>query len=92
MRSKSELPGKRTSGVEVVNASAQGFWLSRGGEELFVPFSQFPWFRDATIDMLSNVQEPHAGHLYWPDLDIDLAVDSIRNPERFPLVSRLPNR
>jgi hypothetical protein len=29
---------------------------------------------------------PH--HLYWPDLDIDLAVESIRHPEQFPLVSR----
>jgi hypothetical protein len=28
-------------------------------------------------------------HLYWPDLDVDLAVESIRNPERFPLVSRV---
>ena len=24
----------------------------------------------------------------WPNLDIDLAVESIRNPEKFPLVSR----
>jgi hypothetical protein len=28
-------------------------------------------------------------HLYWPDLDIDLAVESIRHPEKFPLVSRV---
>jgi hypothetical protein len=26
-------------------------------------------------------------HLYWPDLDIDLSVESIEHPERFPLVS-----
>jgi hypothetical protein len=25
----------------------------------------------------------------WPDLDIDLAVESIRQPEKFPLVSRV---
>jgi hypothetical protein len=31
--------------------------------------------------------------LYWPDLDIDLAVDSIQHPERYPLVSTAqPNR
>ena len=29
-----------------------------------------------------------AQHLYWPDLDIDLAVESIDHPEQFPLVSK----
>jgi hypothetical protein len=28
-------------------------------------------------------------HLFWPDLDVDLAVDSIHHPERYPLVSRV---
>lgn len=41
--------GKLTSGVEVANVSPHGFWLLLGSEELFVPFSSFPWFRDATI-------------------------------------------
>lgn len=59
-----------------------------GDERLFVPFDDFPWFRDAPIKRLANVEHPHAGHLYWPDLDIDLADESIRDPERFPLVER----
>jgi hypothetical protein len=80
--------GKHTSGVEVSNVSPHGFWLLLGEEELFVPFSAFPWFKDATIAQIANVQLPSIRHLYWPDLDIDLAVESIRNPEAFPLVSR----
>ena len=36
---------------------------------------------------LLNVELPHPHHLYWPDLDVDLAVESIEHPERFPLVS-----
>jgi hypothetical protein len=55
---------------------------------MFVPFKQFPWFRDASIGALTNVQLPSAHHLYWPDLDIDLAVESIEHPERYPLVSQ----
>jgi hypothetical protein len=27
-------------------------------------------------------------HLHWPDLDIDLAVESIEHPERFPLIAK----
>ena len=82
------LAGKPTSGVEVSNVSPHGFWLLLGEEELFLPFTSFPWFRDATIAQISNVQLPSSRHLYWPDLDIDLAVESVRNPAAFPLVSR----
>jgi hypothetical protein len=40
------------------------------------------------VAKLTNVTRPQPHHLCWPDLDIDLAVDSIRDPERFPLVAR----
>lgn len=82
--------GKPTSGVEVVNISPRGFWLLLAGDELFLPFASFPWFREASVAQISNVVLPSARHLYWPDLDIDLSVESIRNPETFPLVSSMP--
>jgi hypothetical protein len=81
--------GADTLEVEVTNVSKHGFWLWVGDDELFVPFAEFPWFKDASIAKLLHVERPQAHHLYWPDLDIDLAVDSIRHPERFPLVSRV---
>jgi hypothetical protein len=82
------LPGASTLEVEVTNVSKHGFWLLLGDEELFVPFSEFPWFKDAPIAKLLNVERPHEHHLYWPDLDVDLAVKSIRHPEQYPLVAR----
>ena len=85
----SALPGASTLDVEVTNVSTHGFWVMLGTEELFVPFAQFPWFKDAPIAKLTNVERPQQHHLYWPDLDIDLAVESIRHPEKFPLVSRV---
>jgi len=87
----SVLPGTDTLDVEVTNVSTHGFWLLLGTEELFVPFSQFPWFKDAQITKLMNVQRPQSHHLYWPDLDVDLAVDSIRRPEKFPLIAKSGN-
>lgn len=68
--------------------SPHGFWLALESEELFVPFAQFPWFEQASIGQINRVEQPHPGHLYWPELDIDLAVESIRHPEKYPLVSR----
>jgi hypothetical protein len=38
---------------------------------------------------LVRVELPSSHHLYWPDLDVDLAVESIEHPERFPLVSQV---
>jgi hypothetical protein len=85
---RSAAPGRNTSPVEVTNVSAHGFWLFVGARELFVPFTHFPWFRDASIRAITNVLLPSPHHLYWPDLDIDLAVESIEHPEKYPLVSR----
>jgi hypothetical protein len=85
---RSELRGTRTSAVEVTNVSPHGFWLLLDERELFVPFEAFPWFEDATVRQLTRVERPSAHHLYWPALDVDLAVDSLEHPERYPLVSR----
>ena len=85
---QSEQRGASTSLVEVGNVTRQGFWLLLDGQELFLPFEQFPWFRAASIEALTTVERPSPQHLYWPTLDIDLAVESITHPERYPLVSR----
>jgi hypothetical protein len=52
-----------------------------------VPFTEFPWFANANIRDLTKVEWPSPDHLYWPNLDIDLSVESIRHPEMFPLIS-----
>lgn len=46
------------------------------------------WNKNAPVAQQLNVVLPRATHLYWPDLDVDLSVESIEFPERFPLVSR----
>lgn len=90
---KSAQRGISTLDVEVANVSSHGFWLLIGENETFVSFKAFPWFRDASIAQLTNVELPSPHHLYWPDLDVDLAVESLDHPERYPLVSQArPNK
>lgn len=85
--------GRNTSPAEVTNVSPHGFWLFVGERELFVAFELFPWFRDASIRAITNVELPSPHHLYWPDLDVDLAVESIEHPEKYPLISQVqPNQ
>ncbi len=81
------MPGVVTLEVEVTNISAHGFWVLVGGEELSVPYAQFPWFKAATVEQIAAVERPTENHLYWPLLDVDLSIESLRNPEAFPLVS-----
>jgi len=69
--------------------STHGLWVLVHGRELFLPFEKFPWFQDAPIAHVVHVELPSPEHLYWPDLDVDLAVESIEHPERFPLVSKI---
>ena len=51
-------------------------------------YEDFPWFKDAPVGKVLNVEEPSPGHFYWPDLDVDLGLDTIEKPENFPLKAK----
>ena len=84
----SSARGKNSSQTEVTNVSAHGLWLLSHGEELFLSFEDFPWFQNASISDVTEIQEISPGHFYWPKLDVDLSLDSIRNPENYPLTAQ----
>jgi hypothetical protein len=85
---KSQVPGIDTSPLEVTNISPHGIWLLAAEEELFLPFEEFPWFKDASVSAVLHVESPLPGHFFWPDMDVDLTIESIRHPERYPLISK----
>jgi hypothetical protein len=84
------MPGTSISPVKVTDVSKYGLRILLGDEELHLPYSEFPWFEKATIEQVSKIEWPTADHLYWPLLDIDLSVESIRNPAAFPLRAAQP--
>jgi hypothetical protein len=83
---KSHELGASTSAAEVTNVSSHGVWLLVDGAEYFLPYESYPWFKKATISQVMNVEQPHPQHLHWPDLDVDLEVESLLAPEAYPLV------
>ncbi|MFA5137898.1 MAG: DUF2442 domain-containing protein [Elusimicrobiota bacterium] len=85
---RSFLLGKSTSRAEVQDISRHGIWLFAKGREFHLPFQDYPWFRDAAISAVYNVKLLNRSHLYWPDLDVDLDLESLENPEKYPLVAR----
>ena len=81
----SKTHGKIIRKTEVTHISANGIWILTGDKELFMSYNDFPWFKEAPKGKILNVEEPTPGHFYWPDLDIDLSVNIIKNPDLFPL-------
>jgi hypothetical protein len=82
----SSTHGADTSRVEVGNIDQHGVWLLVGDKEYFLPYGQFPWFRTATIEQILAVELVHGDHLHWPMLDVDLSLDSLADPDSFPLI------
>lgn len=88
MKTKLKKPGKSTSNAEVQNISQHGIWILIDEKEFFLPFAQYPWFQEATVNQIYDVQYEHKKHLHWPSLDVDLEVDSLKQPEAYPLIYR----
>jgi predicted RNase H-like HicB family nuclease len=83
---KSSNAGNSTTAtVEVVSVSKHGLWLHVEGEEFFLPFEKYPWFGGAPLLSVFRVELLHGFHLRWPNLDVDLEIDALRHPERYPL-------
>ena len=76
------------SEVEVTGISANGVWLLAGEEENLLSYGDFPQFKDVSLREILNAQEPTPDRFYWPDLDVDLGVETIRHPDRFPFRAR----
>jgi hypothetical protein len=75
-----------TSDVEVTGVNTHGVWLFVKGSEYFLAHKDYPWFKEAKIADVFNVQLLHGSHLYWPALDVDLCLESLGDPAGFPLV------
>lgn len=78
--------GKNIS-VSVENITPQGVWIYVKGKEYFLDYGNYPYFRNQTVKALQNVKLLHGYHLYWPSIDVDLEIDNLKNPEKYPLKS-----
>ena len=82
------MPGTNISQIEVTNVDGQGLWLLAEGKEYFLAHEDFPWFKESKLADVLNVELYSEGHIYWPALDVDLSVEIIENPSRYPLKSK----
>ncbi len=75
----------KTCNPEVTNISPFGIRVLAGGTELFIGFKEFPFFDGASIKDIADVESDSYGNLHWRKLDVDIEIDSLMNPENYPL-------
>lgn len=77
--------GRPTSIIEL-HTSRFGLWLLVHDMEYFLSYKDYPWFADAKLSDLYAVTLLRGHHLRWDALDIDLELESLKHPERYPLI------
>lgn len=75
--------------ASVENITPFGIWIFVKEKEYFLNYKEYPYFKDQTLKSIQNVQLLHGFHLYWPDLDVDLEIDNLENPAKYPLKAKI---
>lgn len=78
--------GKNIFHSNVSNISEFGFWLIVDDKEYFIPFDKFPEFKSVPVNQIFSVKQLSPTQLYWEELDFDIELAALENPEHFPLI------
>jgi hypothetical protein len=81
--------GCRDISVSIENITPFGIWIFAKEKEYFLSYKDYPYFKEQTLNSIQNVQLLHGYHLFWPDLDVDLEIDNLENPKKYPLKSKI---
>lgn len=72
--------------TEVTNISPNGIWILVNNKEYFISYKDYPVFATATIRQIADVYSDFSGNLHWEELDADIELESLENPEDYPLI------
>ena len=75
-----------STSASVLMINAQGIMISVLGQDFFISYNRIPLLQDAPIRSVLNVRMSGPEAIEWPELDVDLEIDSLRHPERYPLL------
>ena len=86
MQWNSTTSGTNTS-VKVHAIVANGITVEVQGNTYFLPYSTNPWFESAKVTDVFNVEPVGKSGIRWDALDVDLAIESLAYPEKYPLIA-----
>jgi len=74
--------------VSVLSIMPDGIFISVYGNDYYLSYNRLPWFRDAKISDIFKVSMMGDDAIRWEALDVDLEIESLIHPEKFPLVMK----
>ena len=74
--------------VSVLMINDKGIMLSVKGNDYFISYNRIPWMKHACISDALEVRMSGRNAIEWPKLDVDLEIDSLKHPERYPLIMK----
>lgn len=78
----------QTTQVSVLMINDKGIMLSVKGNDYFISYNRIPWMKNACISDALDVQMSGRNAIEWPKLDVDLEIESLKHPERYPLIMK----
>lgn len=78
----------QSTSVSVLMINMQGIILTVLGQDYFISYNRVPWLRDARISDVLNVKMCGHSAIEWEALGIDLEIESLKHPERYPLIMK----
>lgn len=80
--------GTCISESNVTNITGLGIYILIEDKEYFIPFRDYPILLDSTVSQLMNMTFHPPFQLRWDDLDVDIELQALEQPESFPLIFR----
>jgi hypothetical protein len=77
--------GKNIS-VKVIAITANGLLISIPEGDFFLSYGDYPWFRNARVDEVLDVEMESNNAIRCDNLDVDLEIESILHPEKYPVI------
>jgi len=78
--------GTNISDCKITAINDLGLWILLDDREYFLPFLDYPGFKEASIDQIFKVQWIKPSQLRWEALDIDIEIEALSKPDSFPLI------
>lgn len=74
--------------ASVLMINSQGIMISVLGHDYFLSYNRVPWLKDARISDVLDIEVSGRSAIAWPALDVDLEIESLKHPERYPLLMK----
>jgi hypothetical protein len=78
--------GTNISVCNITSINDLGIWILIENREYFIPFSDYPGFKKASLNQIFQVRILPPSQLHWEEIDVDIELEALMQPEYFPLI------